>query len=163
MKPLRNNALIRFAAVLALAVISLAQTGTPLANPEVRRLGDMLVCLCGCQSTVTSCNMLHCHFSDPAREKLLTMVNSRMSDQQILDTFVAENGLQILNKPPSEGFNLLGWVMPFVMLAAGLVFLWWIIQRFRRPAPAAPVPEFDAATLARYEERAEEEIEKLDR
>ena len=59
-----------------------------LENPRVRQLGDQLACLCGCGSSVTSCNMLHCHFSDPARQKLLAMVKAGMSDSAIFAAFV---------------------------------------------------------------------------
>jgi cytochrome c-type biogenesis protein CcmH/NrfF len=146
---------------LAAAALMLGQGGIPLENARVRYLGEQLACLCGCGSSVTSCNMLHCHFSDPARQKLLTMVNAGMSDAAIFDAFVKENGPRVLLKPPAEGFNLVGWVMPFAALAIGLVIVWWFIQRFRRPlAVAGPVP--DSAVLARYQERIDKDLENLD-
>jgi cytochrome c-type biogenesis protein CcmH/NrfF len=147
---------------LALAALSLGQAGTPLQNPRVRRLGDQLACLCGCGSTVTSCNMLECRFAGPAREKLLAMVNAGLSDAAIFDAFVKEYGKRILLKPPAEGFNLLGWLMPFFALAFGLAIVWWLIQRFRRPLAAPVGPPLDPAKLARYQERIEKDLEKLD-
>lgn len=139
-----------------------ADSGTPLENARVRRLGEQLKCLCGCGSSVTSCNMLHCGHSEPARAKLLTMVNAGMSDKDILDTFAKEYGTEILEKPPAEGFNLLGYVMPFVGIAAGLAFVWWFMQRFRKPLATAG-PSMDSATLARYQERIDKDLEELDR
>jgi len=149
--------------VLALTVLSLAQSTTPLANPRVRRLGDQLMCLCGCGATVTSCNMLGCSHSKPAREKLLAMVNAGMSDSAILDAFVKEYGVQILVRPPAQGFNLLGYVMPFIGIALGLVFVWWAIKRFRKPLAVAAGPELDDATFAAYQAQIEKDLEKLDR
>ena len=147
---------------LALAAASLPQGGSPLENARVRRLGDELACLCGCGSTITSCNMLHCHFAEPAREKLLAMVNAGESDAAILEAFVKEYGKRILLKPPAEGFNLLGWVMPFLAIALGLAVVWWLIQRFRKPVAVAGGPDVDPAALARYQERIEKDLEKLD-
>jgi cytochrome c-type biogenesis protein CcmH len=147
---------------LALAAASLPQGGSPLENARVRRLGDQLACLCGCGSTITSCNMLHCHFAEPAREKLLAMVNAGLPDQAIFDAFVKQHGVRILLKPPAEGFNLLGWVMPFVGIALGLVMVWWLIQRFRKPVAVAGGADLDPAALARYQERIEKDLEKLD-
>ena len=147
---------------LALAAASLPQGGSPLENARVRRLGDQLACLCGCGSTITSCNMLHCHFAEPAREKLLALVNAGLPDQAIFDAFVKQHGVRILLKPPAEGFNLLGWVMPFVGIALGLVMVWWLIQRFRKPVAGAGGPDLDPATLARYQERIEKDLKKLD-
>ena len=149
--------------VLALAALSLAQSTTPLANVRVRRLGDELMCLCGCGATITSCNMLGCSHSKPAREKLLAMVNAGMPDSAILDSFVKEYGLQILVRPPAQGFNLLGYVMPFIGIALGLAFVWWAIKRFRKPVAAAAGQELDAATFAGYQAQIEKDLEKLDR
>jgi cytochrome c-type biogenesis protein CcmH len=148
--------------IVLLAAFGLAQdSGRPLENARVRRLGEQLRCLCGCGSSVTSCNMLHCEFSEPARAKLLTMVTAGMSDQDILDAFVRQYGTQVLQKPPAEGFNLLGYVMPFAGIGGGLAFLWWVMKRFRRPL-AASGPEVDSATLARYQERIDKDLEELD-
>jgi cytochrome c-type biogenesis protein CcmH len=158
MRRLRNSLL-----VVALAAICLAQGENPLLNERVRRLGEQLGCQCGCGSSVTSCNMLECHFSSPARQKLLAMVNAGESDSAILAAFVKEYGPRILLKPPAEGFNLVGWVMPFVGIAIGLAFVWWIIKRFRRPVAAvAGGAEMEEATLARYQERIDKDLEKLD-
>ena len=143
--------------LLTAAALLLGQGGSPLENPRVRHLGDQLACLCGCGSSVTSCNMLQCHFSDPARQKLLSMVNAGASDSEIFASFVRDYGQRVLLKPPSDGFNLLGWLMPFIAIAAGLAFVWWVIQRFRKPLAVA-VLEPDPAMLA----RVEKDLENLD-
>jgi cytochrome c-type biogenesis protein CcmH len=148
--------------VLALAALSLAQAPNPLANARVRRLGDQLMCLCGCGATVTSCNMLGCSHSKPAREKLLAMVDAGASDAAILDSFVQANGLQILAKPPAQGFNLLGYVVPFAGLALGLAFVWWAMRRFRKPLTVPNLPEVDAAAFAGYKAQIDTDLEKLD-
>ncbi len=147
---------------VVLAAATLAQSGSPLTDPNVRRIGEMLLCLCGCGSTVTSCNMQHCHFSDPARVKIRQMVQVGMSDKEILDAFVKEDGLKVLVKPPTEGFNLVGWIMPIVGLGVGLGFVWLVIRHFRRPAPAPAGPAIDDSLLARYQERIDRDLEKLD-
>jgi cytochrome c-type biogenesis protein CcmH len=120
------------------------------------------MCLCGCGATVTSCNMLGCSHSKPAREKLLAMVNAGMPDSAILDAFVKEYGVQILVRPPAQGFNLLGYVVPFAGIAVGLAFVWWVIKRFRKPLAAAAGPELDAAAFAAYQAQIDRDLEKLD-
>lgn len=162
MRWLRSSAIRTALLALAAAAWCVAQGTQPLANPRVRALGDQLLCMCGCGASVTSCNMLHCHFSDPAREKLLTMVNAGMSDSDIFGAFVKEYGTQILLKPPAEGFNIVGYLMPFAGILIGLGIVWLVIQRFRKPLAVAAGPEIDPATLARYQERIEKDLEKLD-
>ncbi len=147
---------------VALAVLCLAQSTTPLANPRVRRLGDQLMCLCGCGATVTSCNMLGCQHSKPAREKLLAMVNAGATDSEILASFVQENGTEILARPPAQGFNLLGYVVPFIGIALGLAFVWIVIKRFRKPVAVAAGPQLDDAAFAGYQAQIDKDLEKLD-
>jgi cytochrome c-type biogenesis protein CcmH len=149
------------AGLALLAALCLGQGARPLENPRVRQLGEQLVCLCGCGSSVTSCNMLNCHFSEPAREELLTMVNAGMSDKAIFDAFVQKYGKQVLMRPPAEGFDLLGYLMPFVAILLGLTLVWWLIQRFRKPLAVAAGPQVDDAALDRYRERIEKDLEKL--
>ena len=45
-------------------------------------------------------------------------------------------GRVVLTKPPSDGFNLVGWVMPFFAAGAGLAFVFWLISHLYRRAPA---------------------------
>ena len=142
------------------AVLTLAQSASQLVTPEIRRVGDKLACLCGsCKNTVATCQMLQCHYSLPAREKIAKMQALGMSDKEIIDVFVKENGLRALAMPPAEGFNVLAWVMPFVAIALGLAAIWLFIQRFRRPAVVA---EIDPASLERYNRQIEKDLAKLE-
>jgi cytochrome c-type biogenesis protein CcmH len=148
--------------VLLTAVLLLGQGANPLENARVRRLGDLLLCKCGCGSSLTSCNMLHCHFSEPARMELAKMVDAGMTDQAIFDAFVEKYGPDILLRPPAKGFNLVGYAMPFAAILAGLAIVWWLMKRLRRPLATSSGPDLDAAALARYRERIEKDLEKLD-
>lgn len=149
--------------LLVMVAAGLSQTGTPLANPEVRRIGNKLGCQCGCQASLTECNMINCHFADPARADLLRRILSGESEPAIINAFVQRYGNVILRQPPEEGFFLLGWIMPVVGAIAGLFFVWWIIRRLRVPAVAGgPQTEVDSEEYARYRDRIEKDLEKLD-
>ncbi len=145
-----------------LAAVSLAQSASQFQTEAVRRVGSKLACLCGgCNNTVADCQMLECHFSKPARERIAALQASGMPDAQIIDEFIAEYGKRVLAAPPAEGFNLLAWVMPFVAIAAGLAVIWMFIQRFRKPEPATRALA-DAETLSRYQARIDKDLTKLD-
>jgi len=160
-RPLRSK-LLGF----LLLAISLAHGSTPLTNARVRQLGEKLHCQSGCNASVTSCNMINCHFSDPVRNKLLALVEAGKSDKEILGRMEAEYGKQILQKPPAEGFYLLGWVMPFAGAAVGLGIVLLIIKFYlnRRPAPAAALGAAAPETpeLAQYKDRIEKDLADLD-
>lgn len=163
---MRNRLNLRSKLVLALALTGALVQGTvPLTNERVRRLGDMLQCKCGCYASITGCNMINCHFSDPVRVQLLQMVEQGKSDDQIFAEMVRVYGKEIMMKPPAEGFYLLSWVMPFAGLAGGLGLIYLLLQRWKRRAAVAAGPADEAvesAELARYKDRIEKDLDDLE-
>lgn len=149
--------------IILTAAVFMAHGATPLSNDRVRQLGNMLHCKCGCNASVTECNMLHCHFSDPVRMELLSMVESGRGDQEILDAMVGKYGKDILRKPPSEGFYMLSYVMPYAGLASGLALIGLLIRFYlrRRPAVAAAAPQ-SSPELTRYQAQIEKDLADLD-
>ena len=148
--------------MLALTAICLAQTASQLVTPEIRRVGDKLGCLCGsCNNTVSTCQMLECHYSLPARQEISKKQALGMGDQEIIDGFVKKTGLAALAAPPVQGFSLLAWTMPFVMIAVGLAAIFLFMKRIRRPLAVA-APEIDPVMMDRYHEQIEKDLAKLD-
>jgi cytochrome c-type biogenesis protein CcmH len=156
MQKLKSSVLL-----LLLAAVCLPKSATKLVTPEIRRVGDRLACKCGvCNNTVATCQMLECHYSSPAREKIAEMQKAGLGDQQIVDSFVQERGIAALASPPAEGFNLLGWIMPFIVLGIGFgaIAIW--MKHFRRPAPA--FPPLDKLADESYRKRVEQETADID-
>ncbi|MBI3683199.1 MAG: cytochrome c-type biogenesis protein CcmH [Acidobacteria bacterium] len=150
------------ALLLVLAAgLCLAQSSSDLLTPAIRRVGGTLACLCGsCKNTVATCQMLGCHYSSPARERIAKMQAAGMTDEAVIDDFVKREGKRALAVPPAEGFNLLSWVMPFVAIAIGLVAIYLYVKRYRKPAASPPV--VDNAALERYHEEIENDLAKLE-
>ncbi|MBC7924203.1 MAG: cytochrome c-type biogenesis protein CcmH [Bryobacteraceae bacterium] len=144
------------ALLFLLAGLSIPQTSTTTyVTPEIRRVGDKLACKCGsCNNTVATCQMLQCHYSSPAREKIAAALKAGSDDQSIVDGFVKEVGLAALAAPPASGFSLLSYLMPFAAILLGLaaILVYW--KRFRKPA-SAPAP---AEISDRYRREIEAEM-----
>src|SRR5262245_12125150 len=103
--------------ILGVTALCVAQSPVQLVTGEIRRVGDRLGCLCGsCKNTVATCQMLECHYSLPARQKIAQLLGSGMTDDSIVASFVKERGVQALAVPPVQGFSSLAWVMPFVAI-----------------------------------------------
>ena len=64
--------------------------------------------------------MLNCHSSTPLREEIAGMIKQGMNAEQIVSAFVAKYGKVILAAPPAEGFDLMAWTLPFIMLLLGI-------------------------------------------
>ncbi len=158
MQKLRNSLLL-----LVLAAVCLPQTATQLVTPEIRRVGDKLACKCGvCNNTVATCQMLECHYSLPARQKIAAMQKEGQPDDTILASFVKESGISALASPPAEGFNILGYLMPILGIVAGLGAILLFMKKSKRQGIPATVPPLDNEMLAKYQERIDKDMAKLE-
>lgn len=148
--------------LLIIAAASLAQTASNQQSLAYR-IGDKLACLCGaCNNTVATCPMLECHFARPAKDRIARELAAGKSEDEIIAGFKKDYGLQILAAPPTEGFHLLGYVMPFIAIALGLMAVWMFIKRFRKAPAGGATRAADAETMARYREQIEKDTLKLD-
>ncbi len=126
---------------------------------RMRAVGEKLKCQCSCPYTVGSCNMLNCHFRDQVNPQIRADLTAGVDETTILGKLRAKYGTVILAAPPAEGFNVVGWVMPFAALAGGLLLLRRVMLRWRRPkaalAPAGMASE-------KYREQIEKELADLE-
>lgn len=69
--------------------------------------------------------------SEQMRLVIRRQLQEGWSEQQILQYFASRYGNQILLAPPHQGFNLLAWLVPGVVLLLGLVLLSLAASRWR--------------------------------
>jgi cytochrome c-type biogenesis protein CcmH len=143
-----------------MAAVALAQTASEKPSLDVRRVGARLACQCGCKDSVATCSMLECHFSKPAKEKIAQMLAVGMSDQQIVDSFIRENGMAVYLAPP----NALGWIVPYAIAAAGGLLIVAFLRKYRKPKPLAEIGEIeiDDPALAKYKDQIEKDLANMD-
>ena len=87
-----------------------------------------MMCLCGCGQTVKNCPHENCGFAVPARKQIATLVNEGKTKKEIFDFFVNKYGEEILSAPRKQGFNLIGYIMPFAALLAAAALIMVIIK-----------------------------------
>lgn len=128
-------------------------------TPEFREACDRLVCQCGCHKTVSTCDMENCHSATPIREEVWSRLQGGESIAAIVDVFRQRYGLTILSQPPTTGFHLTAWVMPFVFLIGGAVFIFRVLRSWKAGNTGrveAEVPAIDAHHRARIEKELRE-------
>jgi cytochrome c-type biogenesis protein CcmH len=85
------------------------------------------------------------------------------SEEEIIQSFVAQYGEQVLASPPKRGFNLVAWGLPFaaILFGGGIIYVAlkkWVWQGRRSPAVAgAEVAGGDEE----YQRRLEKELEEF--
>lgn len=115
-------------ALLALFVLPVIAHADAL-DDGVRRVGLQLQCpVCEGESVADSPSGL----AADMRALIRTRLSAGVSDQQILDEFVASYGEGILTEPPKHGISLGVWLGPTIGLALGTLLLVGLLRAWRR-------------------------------
>ena len=151
----RSSIVRKLVIVMFLAVASAAQASADRAE----KLGEGLICMCGCNQLLSGCEMINCPAAPSMRKELRKYVDEGEDDKTIFASFAAKYGPKVLSAPATDDwFNLSAWVMPFVALAAGAAAVIFVLRRIRAAQPASGPSTTDAAP---YEKEIEEELRKL--
>lgn len=86
-------------------------------SPEFKRLETKFVC--------PECSTVGAELNDRFKAEILELMNEGYTEEEIKDYFVGVYGESVLAAPETEGFSILAWVTPFiVIIVAGIgVFL----------------------------------------
>ncbi len=143
------------------AAQSVRRPPKPGAHPSMAdaardELEHHLRCQCGCTLDVYTCRTtdFSCEVSPAMHADVKSLVEGGYSAQEILDSFVDTYGERALMAPRPQGFNLLGYVAPFVALGAGAIAVVVVLRGWGRHEPgaaAAPTIHGTAEELARLD------------
>ena len=150
-----------FAVAFLIVLVASAQgggTGTATPN-DVNRVAKQLYCPVCPNTPLDVCETQACQ---DWRELIRQKLSTGESDQQIVNYFVAQYGQRVLAQPTAKGFNLLVWLMPAIVLIAGLAALVvilrsWVAKRIARVPVSISAPEPDELP-AEYVARIELEL-----
>jgi cytochrome c-type biogenesis protein CcmH len=122
-------------------------------------------CQCGCTLDVYTCRTTDfaCQVSPDMHGDIMALVQGGYTAQEIIDQFVKVYGERALMAPTKEGFNLFGWIAPFVALAGGAIAVGAVLRGWRRAARArASVPPGPAPVAVRPAGATDDERARLD-
>jgi cytochrome c-type biogenesis protein CcmH len=90
--------------------------------------------------------------ADHIRQFIVRSCRNGLTSTQVKDRLVAQFGPEILAAPPKHGFDLLAWLVPAAVLAAGVLAAALVARAWaRRRAPPAPAPGIDPELAARID------------
>ncbi|MFQ5859599.1 MAG: cytochrome c-type biogenesis protein CcmH, partial [Anaerolineae bacterium] len=115
---------------------TLAQAPDRVLEEEMYRIADKLNCPICQGQRLSECPIQICQ---EMRAEITQRLQEGQDESEIIQAFVDRYGIQALNQPPVEGFNILAWAIPFVGLAVVLVVGGWVLRGWLRPRPTAPV------------------------
>ncbi len=133
----------RFAALVCAMVVALTLAGPAVASVNILALEQQLQC--------PTCNTPLNVSSAPSALRIKAYIEAKAADgwtaSQIEQSLVNQFGREILATPPKSGFDLIIWIVPTVLIIAGLGTIPFITRAWARrskdvaPAVAGASPE----------------------
>ena len=133
-----KGSLLKPAQALLLAIAVCFSLGATDASSRYNDLGHRLMCTCGCNQLLGECNHVGCPDSPGELNELRAAIADGKTDQQTLDWFAAKYGATMLAAPTMHGFNLVAWIAPFAVLAAGFLGTFLLVRRWSAGNPHLP-------------------------
>jgi len=159
MRGLRDHR-FRALATLLLGVVILIGAGDNSARVE--KLGHKMICMCGCNQVLLECNHYGCPYLTPEHQELVAAVNRGDSDGSILQAFIDKYGTTVLAAPTGRGFDLVAWIMPYLVLIVGVGGIALIVRAWHKRFAGKTVPAtsgMSAADISRLREQARKETD----
>src|ERR1700690_3341897 len=143
---------LAFAVALPMVTIARAQE-----SARSKELGQKLMCVCGCNQILGSCNHVGCSYSHEMMKQLEDRIARNEPDDLTLQAFVQEYGPTVLSSPPATGFNRIAWIAPIAFPLVALVILWEVVRRWRQRSALATAagPKVSAELLARAQRESD--------
>ena len=154
--------------IIELALLTLLFPGLSAASPyhneealqqQAREIYDLIMCpLCAGQTIAQSSN----ETSSQMRELVLKKLRQGESKEEILQYFESRYGERILAMPNKKGFNLILWILPFILVALAAIVIYFLIRRLSSRISLKSAARFDENQLDEYQERLEKELKHFD-
>ena len=150
----RLVAILLTLAMLAGAAAPTVATAQVREHTTVEQMYDNLMCVL-CHESLSVAQSAE---SYQERAYVRRFVAQGLTVKQIEDRMVGLYGTGVLAQPPKHGFSLLVYIIPPVVVLAGILLLLYTVPRWRRKAAAAR----DAAGVADRPTISEQESQRLD-
>jgi len=158
----KNKITLVLVLTIALAALlvpaAFAQDGTPAVSDDaVNQIAKQMFCPVCENVPLDVCPTQACH---QWRETIRLMLAEGKTEGEIKEYFVQQYGDRVLAAPPRRGFNWLVYVVPPVLVGAGLFFFFRVLRNWQAAsarASAAPAPTIEDDEFVR---KLEEELKR---
>jgi cytochrome c-type biogenesis protein CcmH len=156
------TATIRFVSIFTLLLVA-AVCAFAESKPKLEEVAGKLSCYCGTcpHLVVTQCG---CSTADQIKADIQKMIDSGMSEAQIIQSYVNQYGETVLSAPPKKGFHLTAWILPFLaFLVGGSVLFVYLKQQQRDVRPVEKTGDLPGAAEIQkdtYYQRLQQELDQ---
>ena len=153
------------ATICTLILLSLFVFVTSAQALTATEVAKGFICNCGCQKNLEDCSstMKECGIGQDLVKIIAQKVSAGEPKAQITGYMMKNYGEKILTAPTKRGFNLVGWLSPFVATAAAAALIYVTIFRWARQTPKlARINKKPGAAKDKYSKKLDDELKKFD-
>lgn len=126
-----------------------------------------LKCACPCKLDVFTCRTtdFQCGISPAMHSDVVRLVDGGYSADEIVAAFTTVYGERVLMAPVKEGFNIAGYMVPFITLGIGGTMLVALLRRWKRETEAMTPAVVSKSVLpisGTMPEATDDELRRLD-
>lgn len=124
------------------------------------KLSRDMQCLCGCNATIANCPHANCGYATPARKTMRSMLEAGKTYDDVIAYFVAKEGEVALSSPTKKGFNLVGYVMPFIAIIVAGSGVAVTASRWAKKGKAGGAPQSGQKPVEKVDDVMAEKLRK---
>ena len=148
---------------ITLLIVLLSVSPARADSATVSDISKQLICQCGCTMVLSNCTHTECVTREAMTALIKQKIAQGQSGEQIIQSFVAQHGEEVLASPPKRGFNLVAWVLPFVAILGGGGVIYIALKAWVRRGKSR---QTDAVTEAEegdeeYQRQLEKELDEF--
>jgi len=141
-------------------------------SEEFHNITDQLVCyLCGCNWVLSTCQPENCGYSKELRGKIGELLDKGATEKEVIQSMVGMYGERILGAPLKRGFNWSAYLLPFLALMIGGIFVAVLADKWVRAGTEGWLrserndtsDEGEPPVEVKHRDRIEAELEAFDR
>lgn len=126
---------------------------------DLIRITGNIVCTCGSSGCPPTHLVRHCSCANAQKmsQEVASLLAEGKNDEEIYGYYIERFGATVMASPNAEGFNLLGWSLPFVALVLGGGVVVGVYRRLRTTQAASP-PAARSDLDPKYREMLDREL-----
>ena len=157
MKPKRLS-IIGLVIIIYLLLVSPVRAASATAGD----ISKELICQCDCTSVLSNCPHTECTVKSTMTTYIGQEIDNGQSKEQIIQSFVARYGEQVLASPPKRGFSLTAWILPIVAMLAGGTIIYVSLKHWvKRGRQTKLVNVLSAEENEKYQHQLEKDLEEF--
>jgi cytochrome c-type biogenesis protein CcmH/NrfF len=124
--------------IALLVLVTITMIGA--TRSQYDRVGNQLMCACGCGQILLECNHVGCPDSPVMIRELHAQIATGASDSTIFNWFVQKYGPIILAAPIRSGFDRVAWIVPLAVFLLATIGTFAVVWLWKRRAGQFAVP-----------------------